>query len=58
MVAGILFHNFVADTANDLPPSVSRLYFGQTSVTLPYLELRLEDISLTLENIFNKIVWS
>ncbi len=50
MVAGILFHNFVADTANDLPPSISRLYFGQTSVTLPYLELRLEDISLTLEN--------
>jgi hypothetical protein len=50
MVAGILFHNFVADTANDLPPSVSRsLYFGQTSVTLLYLELRLVDISLTLE---------
>jgi hypothetical protein len=38
MVAGILFHNFVADTANDLPPPVSRLYFGQTSVTLPYLK--------------------
>ena len=32
-----------ADTTNDLAPSVSRLYFGQTKVRLPYRELVIVD---------------
>ena len=54
MVVGILFHNFIADTANDFPPSVSRLNFGQTKVILPYLELHRLDISLTLVNLLTR----
>ncbi len=46
---GMLFHSFIAVTVNDLPPSVSRLYFGQTKVTVPYRELRT-DMSLTFVN--------
>ena len=34
------FHNWQADTLKDLPPSVLRLYLGQTKLKLEYLVLR------------------
>ena len=54
IVAGILVHSFIADTANDFPPSVSRLYLGETNVILLYLKLHRLDISLTLGNLLTR----
>ena len=38
--AGMLFHSLAADIKKDLPPSIARLYLGQTTVIFPYREVR------------------
>ena len=43
LAMGMQFHSLAADTKKDLPPSFSQLYLGQTTVILPYREVR-EDI--------------